>query len=211
MSRAPRTDMRILAITLLAACASSPKTPPGGPRGLRATEHLAEARSHEQQARERPRWPDDSAAPGNVGMPWMRRWEPDLADEQSAAQHRARAADLQEQYEQACGDRSLAEVAVSPLQRYAIGAWPTATGEIMYLQPEAGPPDKLLADMKCHRAWMMLAPAGMENCPLDLPGIQLDARGDAQGIEVSIVVGTPELVEELHRRAALELEHARVR
>jgi len=78
--------------------------------------------------------------------------------------------------------------------------------KILYLDPKAGPPDKLLADMKCHRAWMMLAPAGMEACPLDLPGIVLDAHGDTDGITMSIVVRDPKLVDELHARAVRELE-----
>ncbi|CAN5893628.1 hypothetical protein BH11MYX3_BH11MYX3_12000 [soil metagenome] len=79
-------------------------------------------------------------------------------------------------------------------------------GVILYLAPTAGDPDRLLADMKCHRAWMRLAPVGMEDCPLDLPGIALDARGDRDGVTVSIVVRNPTLVSELQRRAAHELE-----
>jgi hypothetical protein len=55
---------------------------------------------------------------------------------------------------------------------------------------------------------MMLAPTGMENCPLDLPNIALDARGDGDGVTVSIVVRDPKLVPELQRRAAHDLEAA---
>lgn len=55
---------------------------------------------------------------------------------------------------------------------------------------------------------MMLAPAGMENCPLDLPGIKVDVRGDAEGITVSIATTDLDLVSELQRRAAHEMESA---
>jgi len=78
----------------------------------------------------------------------------------------------------------------------------------VYLAPDAGPPDLLLAKMKCHRAAMMLAPGGMDDCPLDLPDITLDARGDTDGITVAIGVRDPRLVPELQRRAAHDLEAA---
>jgi len=85
--------------------------------------------------------------------------------------------------------------------------WKTSAGVIVYLAADAGPPERLLADLKCHRAWMMLqSAAGMDECPLDLPGLLLDARGDRENITLSIVVRDPALVDELHRRIARELE-----
>ncbi|MBS1118430.1 MAG: hypothetical protein H6Q90_658 [Deltaproteobacteria bacterium] len=200
--------MRIFGIVLLAACATtSPTSPKGGPRGLRASEHLDVARQHQEMARQGSRWPDArGAAPDSAGVPWIRAWDTAAESQRLAESHRNRAAELEKAYEEACGTRSLAEVSVSPLQRYSVGGWPTSAGVIMYLDSAAGPPERLLADLKCHRAWMMLAPAGMEECPLDLPGIQLDARGDHDGITVSIVVRDPKLVDVLHRRAQHELE-----
>ncbi len=197
---------RTFCILALAACGSSP--PPArstGPRGLRATEHLELARQHDQLARIHPLVPDTAAAPDSAGTPWLRRWDSASEHEQVAATHRARAAELQAEYEQACGSRSLADVSTSPLAA-AIGGWPTATGVIFYLKASYGPPDKLLSDIRCHRAWMMLAPTGMDDCPLDLPSIVVDARGDLDGITVSVVERDPALVDELHRRAAHELE-----
>ena len=116
---------------------------------------------------------------------------------------RARAA-----YEQACGTRTEGEVAVSPLERHGIGGWNTTTGVIVYLSAAAGDPDRLLKDLTCHRAWMMLAPAGMDDCPLDLPGLVVDARGDAEGITLSLAVRDPKLIGELQRRTAHDLEAA---
>jgi hypothetical protein len=195
-------------LVALAACATAPRPEPqGGPRGLRASEHLEAAGQHDQAASQRSTMPDPRAMSNAYdSSPWTRAWDPGAEQARVAEVHRSQAAALQAEYEEACGTRSLDEVSVSPLVRYGIGGWPTSTGMILYLAPNAGPPDKLLADMKCHRAWMMLAPTGMDDCPLDLPGIVLDARGDTDGITVSIVERDPKLVDELHRRAMHELE-----
>lgn len=194
---------------LLVSCSTATTTgPKGGPRGLRASDHLAVARQHDEAAREAERWPDSYGDRSPHPMPWTRRWNSVADEEHLAAIHRSKAAALEAAYTDACGDRPMSQVSVSPLQRYGAGGWNTTTGVILYLSPDAGPPDRLIADMKCHRAWMMLAPAGMENCPLDLPGIQVDARGDRDGITVSIVIRDPMLVDELQRRAAHELEAA---
>ncbi|HTR50644.1 MAG TPA: hypothetical protein VMJ10_08050 [Kofleriaceae bacterium] len=200
-----------IATAIAAGCATTPvPEPTGGPRGLRASDHLEAAQVHEAQATP-PLWPDmrpdaTGHVPDTWQLPWYRSWDASAEHERIAELHRGAAAELQAEFEAACGSRSADQISISPLARFAIGGWPTATGAIMYLSPDAGDPDQLLADIKCHRAWMMLAPTGMDDCPLDLPGIVLDARGDKGGITVSIVVRDPKLVEELHRRVALELE-----
>ena len=199
--------MRALGFVLLASCATtSTVSPKGGPRGLRASEHLDAAHQHEQLARERQVSPASFDVPDSNGVIWLRTWDTAADHERMAAVHRSEAAQLQAQYEEACGARPIEQVSISPLQRHAVGAWPTSTGVIVYLEPSAGGPDKLLAELKCHRAWMMLAATGMDDCPLDLPGLVLDARGDAEGITVSMAVRDPKLVEELHRRTAHDLE-----
>lgn len=199
--------MRSLAVLLLTACATVSPAPKGGPRGLRASQHLEAAHRHEELATQAHVQPPPASY--EVGSsPWIRSWDTAAEHERLAAIHRSKAGELYAAYEEACGDRPIAEVAVSPLQRHAIGGWDTAAGVILYLSPSAGGPDELLAAMKCHRAWMMLEPTDMDDCPLDLPGIQLDARGDHNVITVSIVVRDPKLVDELHRRAGHELETA---
>jgi hypothetical protein len=80
-------------------------------------------------------------------------------------------------------------------------------GVVVYLRPEISA-NALLAELRCHRAWMMLAEAGMEACPLDLPRLHLQAHGDATGISVEITVSDPLLVPELQRRTARDLEMA---
>jgi hypothetical protein len=200
------TTMRMLAVSMLAACATT--TMPaakGGPRGLRADEHQDLARQHDEHAKQSSRWPDATVA-DVYGLPWTRSWDAGGEHERVAAAHRGKADALHVAYDEACGDRPLTKVSISPLQRFAVGGWNTQTGVILYLDPSAGAPDRLIADMKCHRAWMMLADTGMDDCPLDLPGLKLDARGDAEGITVSIAITDPELVPELQRRAAHDLE-----
>jgi len=205
--------MRTLAAFLLAAtaCATSHPVARGGPRGLHADEHLAAARVHDELAARATRWPDTrSAGPGAVYVPWTQ----DSSGEHArlAAVHRSEAAALEAEYTAACGARGSEQVAVSPLVRFGLGGWNTSTGVILYLSADAGPADRLLADLRCHRAWMMLAGAGggMDDCPLDLPGLLLDAHGDGENaiITLAISVVDPRLVPELQRRAAHELEAA---
>jgi hypothetical protein len=205
--RAGEEVMRLLIATmLLTSCAAAPlPAAKPGPRGLHANGHLDVARTHEDLATQATGWPAD-AGPGGMTTHWARAWDTGAEHERIARVHRSNAAQLEAAYAEACGDRPLDIVSISPLQRYAIGGWNTPTGVELFLSSTAGDPDRLLADLKCHRAWMMLAPAAMEDCPLDLPGLVLDAHGDIDGISVALTVRDPKLVPELQRRAAHDLE-----
>jgi hypothetical protein len=200
--------MRLLAIVLCSACAST--TAPavkGGPRGPHADEHVQLAHYHDEQARQDGRWPDTRAANANdTALPWTRSWDAGADHERLAAVHRSKADELHAAYEEACGTRPLTEVSVSPIQRYGVSGWNTQTGVVLYLGAYASAPERPLADLKCHRAWMMLSDADMDTCPVDLPGLTLDVRGDDEGITVLMGIRDPKLVDELHRRAAHDLE-----
>jgi hypothetical protein len=211
--------MRFSSLTLLlAACATTTttpmSTPKGGPRGLRASDHLDVAAQHDQEARNRSIWPDSSiAVPGGadtgqqpLAMPWFRSWDTAAEHERLATVHRSQAAELQAAYQEACGNRPIEEVATSPLVRFGVGGWPVANGVILYLSAQAGSPEQLLAAMRCHRAYMMIAASDMDDCLLDLPDLALDARGDVEGITVSLSVKDRALIPELQRRAAHDLE-----
>ena len=200
---------------LLAACATTPTTPPASPgsRGLRASEHLDAAREHDQLATQRASWaetrPDANGRIDQpmIAMPWRSQWDSPEQHEQLAAAHRAAAAQQHADYERLCGDRPLAEVSQSPIARYGIGGVPTETGVVVILSAGAGPANHLLADIECHRAWMMLAPSDMDACPLDLAGIHVDAIGDEAGITLTITERDLSLIPELQRRVARDLEH----
>lgn len=200
-------------VLLAAACSSSAPVVHPGPRGMRVDDHVDAAREHARRAAELARWPETRpGGPSLIDFPstglWYRRFETAREEERFAASHRSAAAQLVADYEAACGAAELAEVAASPLQRYAIGGENTATGVIVFLDPSAGPADHLLAQIRCHRAWMMLGERGMDDCPLDLGKLQIVAHGDAAGISVELSTTDAALVPELQRRAAHELEHA---
>lgn len=203
--------MRTLLLLALAACATSPTpAPKGGPRGLRASDHLDRARDHDELARDHRTLPTaPMMTPGSLETatpaPWLRTWDTSAEHERLARIHRSEAAGIQAAYDEACRDRSGTDVTVSPLTRFGGTSWPTRTGVIVYLD-KVESPDALLTDLRCHRAWMMLAPAGMDDCALDLPGLVLDARGDRDGVTLVITVSAPKLVPELQRRVAKQLE-----
>lgn len=207
----PRS-IRILVLALAACGGASQQTKPGT-RGMHADEHLDEADDHTARADRMSRWPDRPVeqpagydTTGTAG--WYRAWDTVPNQLKLAREHRTTAAQLYAEYTEACGERPHAEVSVSPLQRYGVGGAPTAGGVRVFLDPEAGAPDHLLAAMRCHRAWMMLGRSDMESCPLDLAGIRIEARGDAGGITIDITVNDTSLVPELQRRAAHDLETA---
>jgi hypothetical protein len=198
-----------------AGCATPAEQARPGSRGMRASDHLEAAREHTEAA-EKARWPDTRPAPqqgpGAVGggPPWFYYWD---ADEHArlAQEHRSEAAAIEAEYAQACGTTPAADVSVSPLQRWAIGGQPAPRGAIVYLSSDAGPPERVLAAMRCHRAWMMLGRNGMDDCPLDLAGIEVVAHATADSIEVLITTRDPSLVAELQRRTAKDVEAAATR
>lgn len=170
------------------------------------------AEREDQRAGELAHWPDTrSGADGSLrlGTPWYGSWDTENEHRRLAATHRSAAAQLQAQYDEACRDLPFETVSVSPLERYGVGGNDVPGGTLVVLRPDAGPPDRLLSEMRCHRAWMMIQRTNMADCPLDLPGIHVSARGDTDAIEVTITIANPALVPELRRRAAHDLEHRR--
>ena len=203
-------------LCLVAACAAPIASEKPGPRGLRADQHLRIASQEHEHADELTRWPDtrpgaDGADPQRAAGNWFGSWDTAAEHQRLAQYHRSAAAELQNEYEQACGDTPAELAALSPLERYAVGGGPADAGTVVLLSGNAGPPSRLLAELRCHRAWMMLDRSDMDDCPLDLPGLQVAAKGDENGIELTLTVRDPALVPELRRRAAHELEAAQQR
>jgi hypothetical protein len=178
-----------------------------GSRGLHASEHNELANYHSDAAIEQLSIANRRSNGLDNGMPtaWYRSWGSDQDHEELAQFHRSEAKALNAHYTAACGVVSNVNPAVSPLARYGMGGWATQSGAIVYLSPASGSPEQLMQAIACHRAWMMLAPADMENCPLDLKGLQFDVRGDANGVTVSLTVADRALIPELQRRVALEM------
>jgi hypothetical protein len=202
---------RSILLVLATACAtSSAPTTPKTSRGLRADDHLDAAREHARRADELRRWPEPQRVNGftdtSTGL-WYRTWDTAEDHAQLAATHHGKAAQLHADYDEACAGIAPERVRVSPLVRFGEGSMTTSDGVVIFLRAEVTPA-QLLAEVRCHRAWMMLGDAGMETCPLDLPGVRVVAHGDATGISVEIRVADPTLVPELQRRAARDLESA---
>lgn len=208
---------RAFLICLVTACGASSAAEQPGPRGLRADQHLVVAAREADRADEITRWPerrpDDPSEPADpraIGT-WFGTWDTAEEHRRLALIHRSAAAQLEAEYEQACGDAPGAIASVSPLQRYGIGGNEVPDGVLVLLSAAAGPPERLLSELRCHRAWMMLGRADMDDCPLDLAGIRVSARGDEHGIALTITVSGPAQVAELRRRAAHDLESAQRR
>lgn len=180
---------------------------------MRVDEHLAEARRHEAAARERETWPvTTTMTPGGetpVAMPWYRTWNASADHDRFAKQHRSQAATLQLAFDDACRDVPPELARSSPIAVFGIGGAPIDGGAIVYLRPTGGSPDELLAHLRCHRAWMMLSHAAdMDACPLDLPGLIVEARGDDTGVTLELRVKDAAMIRELQRRVANQLELA---
>jgi len=201
----------LFGLTLLTACATSSSGGNGGPRGPRADDHIAAAAREDERSNELTRWPETRPSePGlaNMQVVWLGTWDTTAEHHRRAEAHRSAAVQIEVEYEQACGDTPAAVASISPLQRYGIGGSATTDGALVILSPEAGPPNRLLAEMRCHRAWMMLGRSDMQDCPLDLPGLHVSAHGDATQIELTLTVENASLIPELQRRAAHDLEAA---
>lgn len=215
--------MRNYAVALalaFTACATHPPVKPteraGGPRGLRASEHMDVATQQQEVAVQESTFPEMRNNGINTGVPmaqpWYRSWGTGTDHEENARYHRAKAGAIYAEYSAACGEKPSADVAISPIERFGIGGWPTQSGAIVYLSPAAGAPQDVMAALVCHQAWMMLAPAQkMADCPLDLNGLRFDARGDSNGITVSLTIKDPKMIPELQRRVAHDLETAQKR
>ncbi len=209
--------MRSLALFLLAACGTTSPEPVQGPRAVRTDEHLAAARQHDEIARERSSWPiTREVTPGDPmtttpPMPWVTTWDPQTDHERIANIHRSEAAANATEYEDACGQGDVKKLVGSPLLRHRVGGWNTKTGVVILLSPLAGSEKQLLSDLRCHRAWLMAGTGVEKDSPLALPGLVVDARGNQDGITLTLTVRDTKLIPELQRRVLHGLGETRRR
>ncbi|MBA2542250.1 MAG: hypothetical protein H0V17_21595 [Deltaproteobacteria bacterium] len=203
--------MRTVALVLVAACGANSPEPDEGPRAVRTKEHLEAARKHDEVARERTSWPTTSAVtPGDATsgttIPWNRTWDPDDEHGRLARIHRSEAAALEVGYIEACGSRDIKKLVGSPLTRHRVGGWNTAGGVVVLLSTHAGSAATLLSDLRCHRAWLLVGTGVEQGSPLALPGLLVEAKGDQDGITLTLSIKDKKLVPELQRRVLRQLE-----
>jgi hypothetical protein len=208
--------MRTILLVLVAACGANAPEPAEGPRAIRTKEHLEEARKHDEIARQRSTFPvrtetepGDPTTPLAPPVPWTRNWDLDNEHERIARAHRGEAAALEASYQEACGTRDMKKVVGSPITRHRIGGWDTENGVVVLLSTHAGSPETLLADLRCHRAYLLASTAVDQDSPLGLPGLQIDARGDQDGITLTLTVRDSKLLPELRRRIAIQVEETK--
>ena len=197
--------MRTLALVMLVACGAVSPEPVQGPRAIRTTEHVDDARKHDEIARSRTSWPAtaDAAVPAKA---FVAAWDPDAEHAQMVELHRGEAAANEKQFEAACGRHEIAKPIGSPLTRHRVGGWTTEDGAVVLLGAVAGPHHRLLADLRCYRARLM-AGAGVEkDSPLALPGLLVEVRGTQDGITLTMTMTDTALVPELQRRMRRQLE-----
>jgi hypothetical protein len=198
-------------LLLVAACGGSTTQQRPWDRGPRASEHLEQAREHAELAAQHRASPETRpGAPGtpelSAGPPWYYYWSSAAEHDRLAQMHRTDAARIYAEYEAACGARPVEEVSVSPLQRWVTGGGEVPGGAYFVLDSAAGPPERLLGEMRCHRAWMMLGRSPMDDCPLDVAGVDVVAHEVDGVVEVLITTRDQAAVAELQRRAAHEIE-----
>jgi hypothetical protein len=209
--------MRTLLLALVAACGANAREPVEEPRAIRTQEHLEEARKHDEIARQRSTFPvrtetvpGDPTTPLAPQVPWTRNWDLDSEHERIARVHRGNAAALEASYQEACGTRDVKKVIGSPITRHRVGGWDTDDGVVVLLSTHAGTPETLLADLRCHRAYLLASTAVAKDSPLELPGLRIDARGDQDGITLTLTVRDAQLLPELRRRVALQVEETKL-
>ena len=199
----------------VAACTAS-RAAGTRPNDMTATEHLEQARAASLRAA--------SARPGPYGVgphhasrywshwyPWYYYWDPAAEYAALAQAHQAAAQELRVRFESACALVPRGLEATSTLVLYTTDLESVESGLIVHLAPEAGPPEMVLAGLRCHRAWLMLEPRdGAGDEPLLLDDILIVAHAGRTGTDVIFTVTRRGLVAELRRRLELATEGQRL-
>jgi len=197
------------------ACAAS-RASGTRPEDMTATEHLEQARQDSLRAASRGSRPGQyTVSPYSTPRywanwyPWYYHWDPSTEYAALADAHRAAAEELQIRYASACALVPRGLETTSPL-RYATGSELLANGVVLHLAADAGPPEFVLAGLRCHRAWLMLEPReGMGDEPMLLEGVVFVTHAGDGATVVMLTVTNGTLVPELQRRAAAVVAAAR--
>lgn len=188
------------------------------PDDMTAAEHLSAAREHSEQVTGAHVHAHQGLYPGYASFPWYHHgsypwyyaWDPDEEHRALAAAHRDAAEQLKLQYESACAAVPHGLEATSPLDAFAIAISPIDRGIVFHLSPQAGPPEIVLARLRCHLAWLRLAPTdAAANSPLLVEGVAWMTHAASTGVEAMATARDERGTHELARRAPLVLEHAR--
>lgn len=219
------TTIRVLAASVVftaGACATGHHGT--RPDDMTAAEHVGAAREHSEQVTGTHGHSLYGGAylgsygyyrPGPWGYgygayPWYYSWDPDEEHRALAAAHRDAAEQLKLQYESACMLIPRGLEATSPLDAFATSTSPIERGVVFQLSEQAGPPEAVLTQLRCQRAWLKLAPTeGAADNPLLVEGVTWMTHSGPNGVEVMATARDDRGRDELVRRAALVIERAR--
>jgi hypothetical protein len=141
--------------------------------------------------------------------PWHRSWEADA--ERARLAKIADVRELEAEYVAACGRGVPYQVTGSPLLRHRMTSHETPDGVVIELSPNAGSAERLLDDLRCHLVGIVMAPFGVDDSPFDVPGLRIDARGDASGVTVAVTTNDRDQVAELQRRLREQVDETQRR
>lgn len=201
--------IRVLAATFAMGAAACATAHHGTrPDDMTAAEHQAASGEHGEQVvgsgYHHPTWSYSSG-----WYPWY-YWSPDDEHRELAQAHRDSAEQLKLQYEAACANLPRGADVSSPLDTSVGSVSPIEGGIAFHLAETAGPPDRVLAQLRCHRAWLKLAPTpGAAEDPLQVDGVTWLTRAGRGEIEVRATASAESARAELARRAAIVSERAR--
>ena len=176
---------------------------------MSADEHFARAREHSESAAAMSRgYRGGPAGTRTASYPWYYYWDPAAEHEELARAHAKAGVDLDLDYQAACADEPRGHDVGLPLDD-ATGSDRAEKGIVFHLPFEAGPPDHLLARLRCRRAWAMAF--GAADDPTSVDGIVWVAHTGTAGFELVATAPDPLRETELVRRVTLaRAKHPRV-
>lgn len=145
----------------------------------------------------------------NNWYPWSYSWNSGADHLEESDDHLAAAETLEKRYRDACALVSHDAESGSPLDRFAVAAEPLPSGVRVRATREAGPPDLMLAELRCHHAWLSIElRPGSENDVSSLAGVDYRVEAAQDEVIVTLTASDPATVAELQRRATLAVERA---
>lgn len=164
-------------------------------------EHFRQAREHSETAGQLTRRASATRA-GASWYPWYYYWDPAAPHDEVAGAHRLAGVDLELEVRTACAgvaDSNQTSTLAEATGIQLIGRW-----VVFDFPADAGPPDRLLARLRCERTRKMLTSQRTSHA-ICLDGIVWTAHADAGGVDLIATAPDAAKAAELVRRARQEV------
>lgn len=186
---------------LVAACASTP-APGTRPHDMTVDEHMKLAARHGAEA-SAVAGTGTGTASGSSWYPWYYYWDPAAGHEELARAHARAGVELELEVRKACAgisDRDTTSPLADATRVERIERW-----VVFHLSNDAGPPDRVLARLRCERTRMMqMGASDRDRDPTCLPGVVWTAHAGSAGVELMATAPDAAGAVELVRRATRE-------